>query len=83
MGTSVHRVLYVEQITNKDLLYSPGNYSVLYNDLYGGKVLKRRVDLCIESMSNYPCLLCGTPETHNTVSQPCSNKNKKLKIHDS
>ena len=52
MGTSVHRVLYVEQITNKDLLYSPGNYSVLYNDLYGGKALKRRVDLCIESMSN-------------------------------
>ena len=35
-------LLYIKYITNEDLLYSTGN-SMLCNDLYGKRILKRVV----------------------------------------
>ena len=58
-GVDIYTLLYIEQITNKDLLYSTGNstqYSVM---AYVGKESKKRVDIRI-------CLtdsLCCIPET--------------------
>ena len=37
IGIDIHTLLYIKQITSKDLLYNTGN-SVLCNDLYGKRI---------------------------------------------
>ena len=62
IGTDIHTLLYVKQITNKNLQCSTGNCSVLCNKLYGKRILKR-IDVCI-------CItdpLCCTAETNTTL----------------
>ena len=39
---NIYTPLYIKQITNKHLLYSTGNYSLLCNDLCGKRTLKKR-----------------------------------------
>ena len=59
----IYTLLYIKQITNKDLLYSTGNstqYSVM---TYMGKESKKRVDIC-------KCItdsLCSTEENNTTL----------------
>ena len=59
----MYTLLYIQQITNKDLLYSTGNSTlILCNDFCGKRILKRG-NMCI-------CLtdsLCCTPETNTTL----------------
>ena len=65
IGTDIYTLLYIKWISNKDLLYSPGNstqYSVM---AYMGKGSKKRGDICI-------CIcitdwLCCIPETNTTL----------------
>ena len=52
----IYTVLYIKYITNKNPLYSRGNYSVLCNDIYGN-----RMGICITD------LLCCTVETSTTL----------------
>ena len=62
--TDVHILVYIKQITNKDLPYSTGNsthYSVI---AYMGKESKKRVDICICITDS----LCCTAETNNIIS---------------
>ena len=61
IGIDIYTLLYIKQITTKDLLYITGNstqYSVM---AYMGKKSKKRVDICI-------CMTdCYTPETNTTL----------------
>ena len=62
-GISRCRLVYIEQITNKNLLYSTGNstpYSVM---AYMGKASKKRVDVCICITDSLRCI----PETNTTL----------------
>ena len=55
-GIDIYTLLYIKQITNKNPLYSRGNYSVLCNDIYGN-----RMGICITDF------LCCTVETSTTL----------------
>ena len=63
-GTDICTLLYIKQITNKDLLYSTGNstqYSVM---TYMGKNLKKEwIYIYIHITDS----LCCTPETNTTL----------------
>ena len=64
IGIDIYALLYIKQITNKNLLYSTGNstqYSVM---AYMGKESKKkRMDVCICITDS----LCCTPETKTTL----------------
>ena len=64
IGIDIYTLLYIKQITNKDLLYSTGNstqYSVM---TYTGKECKKiKVDICICIKDSLSC----TPETNATL----------------
>ena len=62
IGTDIYTLLYIKQITNKDLLYSRGNstqYSVM---TFMGKESKKVVIGIYMTDS-----LCSTPETNTTL----------------
>lgn len=40
IGIDIYTLPYIKQITSKKLLYSMGNYSVVYNSLYGKRIEK-------------------------------------------
>ena len=57
VGIDTYTLLYITQITNKDLLYSTGNstqYSIM---AYIGKESKKRVDICI-CITDSLCCIC-------------------------
>ena len=58
----IYILLYIKQITNKDLLYSTGNPTQYPVMAYMGKESKR-VDICICIIDS----LCYTPETNTTL----------------
>ena len=63
IGIDIYTLLYIKEITNKDLLYSTGNstqYSVM---AYMGKESKKRMDICICITDS----LCCTPETNTAL----------------
>jgi len=74
-GIDIYTLLYIKQITNKDLLYSEGN-SIFCNDPHGKRILKR-VDiwLCIAES------LCCTPHTNNTVNQLYFKEKQKFILY--
>ena len=47
-------ILCIKQITNKNLLYSTGNYSVLCGDL-NEKEIQERGDICIRMADSLCC----------------------------
>ena len=62
IGIDIYTLMFIKQITNKNLLYSPGNstrYSVM---TYMGKESKK-VDICIYTTDS----LCCMPETNATL----------------
>ena len=59
-GINRYRLLYMKQITNKDLLYSTGNYSQHPVKNHNGKEYKKEYIYITES-------LCCTPETNTTL----------------
>ena len=61
MGINIYTLLYIKQMTNKDLLYSTRN-STQYSDLYG-KIILKRTDICIFATES----LCCTAETNTTL----------------
>ena len=70
--SDIYTLLYIKQITNKDLLYSTGNSTQYSAMTYVEKESKKEqiyVNICITY------LLCCIPETNNIVNQLCSNKN--------
>ena len=38
VGTDIYTLLYLGEITNKNLLNSTGNYLILYIELYGNRI---------------------------------------------
>ena len=58
--TDIHTLLYIKQITNKELLYSTENSTQYSTMAYMGKESKKRVVIgkCITDS------LCYTPETN-------------------
>ena len=58
--TNIYTLSNIRQITNKDLLYSPGN-SIFSNHLYG-KRISERLDICTCITDS----LCCTPKTNTT-----------------
>ena len=62
-GIDIHTLLYINQITNKDLLYSTGN-SIQYSVMaYMEKESKKGVGMCICISDSLHC----TPETNTTL----------------
>ena len=62
-GTDIYTLLYIKQITNKNLLYNTENstqYSVM---TYMGIESKKKVDICICITDS----LCCTAETNTTL----------------
>ena len=60
---NIHTLLYIKQITNKDLLYSTGNstqYSIITNM---EKESKKKVNACICIIDSLSC----TAETNTTL----------------
>ena len=47
IGIDIYILLYIKQITDKDLLYSTGNSTQYSNGLYGKESKKREDTLCI------------------------------------
>ena len=63
IGIGTYTLLYIKEITNKDLLYSSGNstqYSVM---TFMGEESKKRQDICICITDS----LCCTPDTNTTL----------------
>ena len=61
-GINIYTLLYIKQITSKDLLYSTGNYTQYFVITHKGKK-SEKVDI-------YVCItesLCCTPETDTTL----------------
>ena len=74
-GIDIYTLLYIKQITNKDLLYNEGN-SIFCNDPYGKRILKR-VDIWLRIAES----LCCTPHTNNTVNQLYFNEKQKFILY--
>ena len=62
-GINIYTLLYIKQITNKDLPYSTGNYTQYFVITYKGKESEKRGDICIRTADS----LCGTVETNTTL----------------
>ena len=63
LGIHIYTLLWIKQITNRDLLYSTGD-STLYSIMaYMGKESKKGVDLCICITDS----LCCTHENNTTL----------------
>ena len=58
LGIDIYTLLYLKWITNKDLLYSIGNFSMLCGGL-GGRGVWGRMDTCICVAESLHC----SPET--------------------
>ena len=67
IGIDIYTLLFIKQITNKDLLYSAGNstqYSVMaYMEKESNNSNNKRVDICIYIVDSLSC----TPETNTTL----------------
>ena len=74
-GIDIYTLLYIKQITNKDLLYSEGN-SIFCNDPYRKRILKR-VDIWLRIAES----LCCTPHTNNTVNQLYFKEKQKFILY--
>ena len=64
-GIKIYTLLYIKQITNKDLLYSTGNYIQYLVITYSGRECKKRIYIFL-----YTCItesLCCVPETNTTT----------------
>ena len=67
VGINTYTLLYIKQMTNKDLLYNTGNYTQYSVITYMGKNLKKNgymyiyINLCITDS------LCCTPENNTTL----------------
>ena len=59
-GIDIHALLYIKQMTNKDLLYSTGKSAQSSVVSYMGKEYKKRVDICIYITE----ALCCTAESN-------------------
>jgi hypothetical protein len=70
---NIYTPLYIKQITNKHLLYSTGNYSVLCNDLCGKRTLKKR-DISICTIGS----ICCIPETSTALQSNYTPIKKKF-----
>ena len=71
LGLTCTKKLYIKRITNKDLLYSTGNFTQYSVMTYMGIESKRRVDTCIYINDS----LFSRAEMNSTVNQLYSNKN--------
>ena len=60
IGINIYTLLYITQITNKDLLYNTGN-SVVCNELY-----RKRISNTVD-MYETDSLCCCTAETNTTL----------------
>ena len=75
-GINIYTLLYVKQITNKDLLYSTGNCTQYFVITYKGKKSEKKIDI-------YVCItesLCYTSEIQHcksTILQFFKKINKK------
>ena len=47
LGINIYTLLYIKQITNKDLLYSTGNYTQYFVITYEGKESKTNRCICL------------------------------------
>ena len=63
IGIDIYTLLYIKQITNKDLQYSTGNSTQYFVMAYMGKGSKKRVDICICITDS----VCCTLETNTTL----------------
>ena len=72
MGLAYTHYYILKKITNKDLLYSTGNYTQYFVITYKGKESEKNTCIC-------RCItdsLCCTPGTNNSISnQLYSNRN--------
>ena len=57
-GINMYKLLYIKQISNKDLLYSTGNYIQHHVITYNGKLSEK---ICITKS------ICCTPKTNTTL----------------
>ena len=64
----MYTLLYLEWITNKDLLYSTGN-SAQYSGITYRVKDSEKINMCISETES----LCYTPETNTTVLITCVN----------
>ena len=60
IGIDKYILLFVKEITNKDLLYSTKNSTLCSVMVYIGKRIKNRVDICICITVSF----CHTPKTN-------------------
>ena len=78
-GTDMYTLLYLKWITNKDLLYSPGNSAQCYVAAWTGEEFGGEWTHTFICMAESPSLFAWN--YHNFVNQLYSNlKNEKLKI---
>ena len=48
-GINIYTLLYIKQITNKDLLYSTGNYTQYFGITYKAKESKKNRYICMHN----------------------------------
>ena len=72
---NIYTLLFIKQITNKDLLHSPGNYTQYFVITYKGKESEKNRYIF---MCNWITLLYTWNE-HNIINQLYFNKNKNEK----
>ena len=70
LGIKIYTLLYIKYITNKDLLYSTGNYIQYLVITYNGRECRKRIYIFIYIyIYIYVCItesLCCIPETNTT-----------------
>ena len=70
-GINIYTLLYIKQITNRDLLYSTGNYTQYFVITYKGKESEKEYIYNIYIIYNIQIYitesLCYTPETNTTL----------------
>ena len=72
-GIDMYTLLYIKQITNKNLLYSTKNFTQYSVIIYMGKESKKRVDICI---TDSPCSIIESSTTLSINYTPMIKKEK-------
>ena len=62
-GIDIYTLLYINQITNKNLMYSTGNSTQYSVKIYVGKESEKKMDIYIYITDSF----CYTPETNTTL----------------